>query len=326
MVVHQCNTSCNSKGVHHVKGKWMSWANGAVPLSLCLSLICVPLFPTLLLSSTPFFFSPPAKAYSPEFYYDTPNPTLSQKQSKNYSYVLQWTQKEPDAVDPILKYRLEVRQVRSALLESSTHAFGKRTSQDAVGSMSSCQWGAEGDEIARSSWSCTFLIKWKRQASCTALHLLLHLVLGTIKGFQGPAASHQTVHAQCFEWGFNVNKTPWSLVAIVDSIGQRLKQVEFHTPHLFEIKRISWRALQAGTAGKSHQLFVLEKGFHTVTVMKLFRLCKLSRGREVGFKVSESEEKLYGGMRRENWGESKEMTGWRRLGKKSLVFLKSTVT
>ncbi|XP_030801575.1 MAM domain-containing glycosylphosphatidylinositol anchor protein 1 isoform X3 [Camarhynchus parvulus] len=52
-----------------------------------------------------------SKAYSPEFYYDTPNPTLSQRQSKNYSYVLQWTQKEPDAVDPILKYRLEVRQL-----------------------------------------------------------------------------------------------------------------------------------------------------------------------------------------------------------------------
>ncbi|XP_054677096.1 MAM domain-containing glycosylphosphatidylinositol anchor protein 1 isoform X4 [Grus americana] len=56
-------------------------------------------------------FQVSAKAYSPEFYYDTPNPTLSQKQSKNYSYVLQWTQKEPDAVDPILKYRLEVRQL-----------------------------------------------------------------------------------------------------------------------------------------------------------------------------------------------------------------------
>uniref|UniRef100_A0A8C3INU9 MAM domain containing glycosylphosphatidylinositol anchor 1 n=1 Tax=Chrysemys picta bellii TaxID=8478 RepID=A0A8C3INU9_CHRPI len=52
-----------------------------------------------------------SKAYNPEFYYDTPNPTLSQKQSKNYSYVLQWTQKEPDAVDPILKYRLDVRQL-----------------------------------------------------------------------------------------------------------------------------------------------------------------------------------------------------------------------
>ncbi|XP_019382546.1 PREDICTED: MAM domain-containing glycosylphosphatidylinositol anchor protein 1 isoform X1 [Gavialis gangeticus] len=56
-------------------------------------------------------FQVSAKAYNPEFYYDTPNPTLSQKQSKNYSYILQWTQKEPDAVDPILRYRLEVRPV-----------------------------------------------------------------------------------------------------------------------------------------------------------------------------------------------------------------------
>ncbi|KAM7173053.1 MAM domain-containing glycosylphosphatidylinositol anchor protein 1 [Macrochelys suwanniensis] len=56
-------------------------------------------------------FQVSAKAYNPEFYYDTPNPTLSQKQSKNYSYVLQWTQKEPDAMDPILKYRLDVRQL-----------------------------------------------------------------------------------------------------------------------------------------------------------------------------------------------------------------------
>ncbi|XP_015676469.1 MAM domain-containing glycosylphosphatidylinositol anchor protein 1-like, partial [Protobothrops mucrosquamatus] len=54
-------------------------------------------------------FQVSAKAYSPEFYYDTPNPT--RKQSKNYSYVLQWTQKEPDAVDPILSYRLDIRQL-----------------------------------------------------------------------------------------------------------------------------------------------------------------------------------------------------------------------
>ncbi|XP_066467710.1 MAM domain-containing glycosylphosphatidylinositol anchor protein 1 [Tiliqua scincoides] len=54
-------------------------------------------------------FQVSAKAYNPEFYYDTPNPT--RKQSKNYSYILQWTQKEPDAVDPILSYRLDVRQL-----------------------------------------------------------------------------------------------------------------------------------------------------------------------------------------------------------------------
>lgn len=124
-MARQCNTSYDRVGIRHVKGKRMSLGSRAVPLSPHLCVIYVPLDPTLYFP--PFFFFPPspAKAYSPEFYYDTPNPTLSQKQSKNYSYVLQWTQKEPDAVDPILKYRLEVRQVRSALLEPQRVPLGK---------------------------------------------------------------------------------------------------------------------------------------------------------------------------------------------------------
>nr|XP_006006576.1 PREDICTED: MAM domain-containing glycosylphosphatidylinositol anchor protein 1 [Latimeria chalumnae] len=56
-------------------------------------------------------FAVSAKAYSPEFYYDSPNPIKSQKQSKNYSYTLQWTQKKPDAVSPVFQYRLDVRQL-----------------------------------------------------------------------------------------------------------------------------------------------------------------------------------------------------------------------
>lgn len=100
----------------------VSWVSRALSLSPDIFVIYIPLPSHSLLSS--FFFFSSAKAYSPEFYYDTPNPTLSQKQSKNYSYILQWTQKEPDAVDPILKYRLEVRQVRAAPL---VHAFEERT-------------------------------------------------------------------------------------------------------------------------------------------------------------------------------------------------------
>lgn len=73
----------------------------------------------------------------------------------------------------------------------------------------------------------------------SARHSFLGLVLGVIKGFRSPAASHQTDHAQCSEWGFNVSKTPQSLLGMVDFIGQRLKRVEFHPPHSYEIKGIS---------------------------------------------------------------------------------------
>ncbi|XP_053553644.1 MAM domain-containing glycosylphosphatidylinositol anchor protein 2 [Bombina bombina] len=49
------------------------------------------------------------KAYPPEFYYDTYNP-LWQIKSQTYSYTLQWTQMNPDAVDRILAYRLGFKQ------------------------------------------------------------------------------------------------------------------------------------------------------------------------------------------------------------------------
>lgn len=314
----QCNTRYNSKGVCHVKGKWMSWASRAVPLSPPISVIYVPLDPTLLLSS--LFFSPSSKSLQPRVLLWHSQPHL-----------------EPEAIQELLlRLAVDAEGARCCGSHSqvppgspagkvcssgaSAHALGKRTSQEAVTSMSPCSLRAEGDEIARPWWSCTFPTEWKRQAKCTPWLSFFHLVLGMLKGFQSPAASHRAVHASCSEWGFNANKTPQSLVGIVDFIGQRLKRVEFHPPHLCEIKGISWRALQAGTAGKSHRLFVLQKGFHIVTVMKLFGLSKLCRGREVGFKVSESEEKSYQRGERKNWGKSEGITGWRRLGKRVWCF------
>ncbi|XP_040286715.1 MAM domain-containing glycosylphosphatidylinositol anchor protein 1 isoform X3 [Bufo bufo] len=54
-------------------------------------------------------FQVTGRAYNPEFYYDTPKPIESFKQFKNYSYLIQWTQKEPGAVDPVLHYKLELK-------------------------------------------------------------------------------------------------------------------------------------------------------------------------------------------------------------------------
>lgn len=52
-----------------------------------------------------------AKPYNAEFYFDTPNPVRIQK-GNNYSYNLQWTQRDPEATDRIIGYWLNVRKVR----------------------------------------------------------------------------------------------------------------------------------------------------------------------------------------------------------------------
>lgn len=52
-----------------------------------------------------------AKPYNSEFYFDTPNPVRILK-GNNYSYNLQWTQKDPQATDRIIGYWLNVRKVK----------------------------------------------------------------------------------------------------------------------------------------------------------------------------------------------------------------------
>ncbi|XP_043930192.1 MAM domain-containing glycosylphosphatidylinositol anchor protein 2 [Protopterus annectens] len=49
------------------------------------------------------------KAYPPEFYYDTYNP-LWLNRPRTYTYSLQWTQMNPNAVDRILSYRLRYKE------------------------------------------------------------------------------------------------------------------------------------------------------------------------------------------------------------------------
>ncbi|XP_066569897.1 MAM domain-containing glycosylphosphatidylinositol anchor protein 1 [Amia ocellicauda] len=61
-------------------------------------------------------FNVSARAYNPEFYYDTPNPIRIQKENRNYTYNLQWTQKEPGAVDRVIGYWITVRQKKQTML------------------------------------------------------------------------------------------------------------------------------------------------------------------------------------------------------------------
>lgn len=70
------------------------------------------------------FLSPsaPGKAYPPEFYYDTYNPVWQNK-PRTYSFKLQWTQMNPNAVDRIVAYRLGFRQVRRPGVQSASYLF-----------------------------------------------------------------------------------------------------------------------------------------------------------------------------------------------------------
>ncbi|XP_022540869.1 MAM domain-containing glycosylphosphatidylinositol anchor protein 1 [Astyanax mexicanus] len=54
-------------------------------------------------------FSVSAQPFSAEFYFDTPNPIRISK-GNNYTYNLQWTQKEPSAVDRVIGYWINVQQ------------------------------------------------------------------------------------------------------------------------------------------------------------------------------------------------------------------------
>ncbi|XP_075906564.1 MAM domain-containing glycosylphosphatidylinositol anchor protein 1 isoform X2 [Nelusetta ayraudi] len=69
-------------------------------------------------------FNVSARPYNAEFYYDTPNPVRIQK-GNNYSYNLQWTQKDPEATDRIIGYWLNVRKNTQNLLWKQIDLRGK---------------------------------------------------------------------------------------------------------------------------------------------------------------------------------------------------------
>uniref|UniRef100_A0A8C5EF30 MAM domain-containing glycosylphosphatidylinositol anchor protein 1-like n=1 Tax=Gouania willdenowi TaxID=441366 RepID=A0A8C5EF30_GOUWI len=69
-------------------------------------------------------FNVSAQPYNAEFYFDTPNPVRILK-GNNYSYNLQWTQKDPDATDPIIGSGLAVRQKGYPLHQCQIDLKGK---------------------------------------------------------------------------------------------------------------------------------------------------------------------------------------------------------
>ncbi|KAK7912717.1 hypothetical protein WMY93_012928 [Mugilogobius chulae] len=69
-------------------------------------------------------FNVSAQPYNAEFYYDTPNPVRILK-GNNYSYNLQWTQKDPEATDRIIGYWINVRKNKQNLLSKQMDLKGK---------------------------------------------------------------------------------------------------------------------------------------------------------------------------------------------------------
>nr|XP_057945716.1 MAM domain-containing glycosylphosphatidylinositol anchor protein 1 isoform X1 [Doryrhamphus excisus]XP_057945717.1 MAM domain-containing glycosylphosphatidylinositol anchor protein 1 isoform X1 [Doryrhamphus excisus] len=69
-------------------------------------------------------FNVSAQPYNAEFYFDTPNPVRILK-GNNYSYNLQWTQREPEATDGIIGYWIIVRKNKQNLLSKQIALKGK---------------------------------------------------------------------------------------------------------------------------------------------------------------------------------------------------------
>ncbi|XP_057707315.1 MAM domain-containing glycosylphosphatidylinositol anchor protein 1 isoform X2 [Corythoichthys intestinalis] len=69
-------------------------------------------------------FNVSARPYNAEFYYDTPNPVRILK-GNNYSYNLQWTQKDPEATDRIIGYSINVQKNKQDVLSRHFDLKGK---------------------------------------------------------------------------------------------------------------------------------------------------------------------------------------------------------
>ncbi|KAK6307644.1 hypothetical protein J4Q44_G00227920 [Coregonus suidteri] len=70
-------------------------------------------------------FNVSSRPYNAEFYFDTPNPIRILKVN-NYSYNLQWTQREPAATDRIIGYWVNVRTIKQNDKMNQVNLFSKQ--------------------------------------------------------------------------------------------------------------------------------------------------------------------------------------------------------